>query len=157
MEIPQVIIPGAIDLVNFKTPDTVPEKWKDRVFYRHTPHITLMRTNVEESALLGQVFAQKINQAKGPSLILIPLGGFSAYDSPHGPKPITLQGSSSLQPWFWPEADRAFYQALKENLDLSKVRYQEMPMHINEPGFAEMAVRELEAMIRKSSLWNQVV
>ena len=149
MGIPQVIIPGAIDLVNFKTPDTVPAKWKDRVFYRHTPHITLMRTNVEESALLGQVFAQKINQAKGPSLILIPLGGFSAYDSPQGPKAINLQGGSAPRPWFWPEADRAFCQAMKENLDASRVRYHELSMHINEPSFAEMAVRELDRMINE--------
>jgi uncharacterized protein (UPF0261 family) len=149
MGIPQVIIPGAIDLVNFKTPDTVPAKWKDRVFYRHTPHITLMRTNVEESALLGQVFAQKINQAKGPSLILIPLGGFSAYDSPQGPKAINLQGGPAPRPWFWPEADRAFCQAMKENLDASRVRYHELSMHINEPSFAEMAVRELDRMINE--------
>ena len=152
MGIPQVVVPGAIDLVNFKTPETVPEKWKDRIFYRHTPHITLMRTNVEESALLGQVFAQKINQAKGPSLILIPLGGFSAYDSPQGPKAINLQGGSAPRPWFWPEADRAFCQAMKENLDASRVRYHELSMHINEPSFAEMAVRELEAMLPKDSL-----
>jgi len=147
MGIPQVIIPGAIDLVNFKTPDTVPAKWKDRVFYRHTPHITLMRTNVEESALLGQVFAQKINQAKGPSLLLIPLGGFSAYDSPKGPGTINLQGGQGSHSWFWPEADQAFCQALKENLDASRVRYYELSMHINEPSFAEMAVQELDKMI----------
>jgi uncharacterized protein (UPF0261 family) len=149
MGIPQVIIPGAIDLVNFKTPDTVPEKWKDRVFYRHTPHITLMRTNVEESALLGQVFAQKINQAKGPSLVLIPLEGFSAYDRPQGPKAINLQGAPAPRPWFWPEADRAFGQALQENLDASRVRYHELSLHINEPSFAKSAVEELEAMLRK--------
>ena len=147
MGIPQVIIPGAIDLVNFKTPDTVPAKWKDRVFYRHTPHITLMRTNVEESALLGQLFAQKINQAKGPSLLLIPLRGFSAYDSPQGPQAINLQGGPAARPWFWPEADQAFCQALKENLDASRVRYHELSMYINEPSFAEMAVQELDKMI----------
>jgi uncharacterized protein (UPF0261 family) len=106
-----------------------------------------MRTNVEESALLGQVFAQKINQAKGPSLVLIPLGGFSAYDSPKGPGTINLQGGQGSHSWFWPEADRAFYQALKENLDASRVRYHELSMHINEPSFAEMAVQELDKMI----------
>ena len=149
--IPQVIIPGAIDLVNFKTPDTVPEKWKDRVFYRHTSHITLMRTNVEESTLLGRVFAKKINQAKGSSLVLIPLEGFSAYDSPKGPKAINLQGGPASRSWFWPEADRAFSDALKEGLDLARVRYQELPVHINDPGLAEKAVEELDKMIQESS------
>jgi len=149
MGIPQVMVPGAIDLVNFKTPDTVPQKWEDRVFYRHTPHITLMRTSPEESASLGQLFANKINQAKGETVVLIPTRGFSAYDSPHGPKAISLQGGPAPRSWFWPEADRAFYQALKENIDHSRIRYHELPMHVNEPGFAETAVRELEAMLRK--------
>ncbi|MDI7258778.1 MAG: Tm-1-like ATP-binding domain-containing protein [Thermodesulfobacteriota bacterium] len=150
--IPQVIVPGAIDLVNFKTPETVPEKWKDRIFYRHTPHITLMRTDVEESKALGQLFAKKLNQARGPTLVLIPLKGFSAYDSPGGPKSISLQGGLAARPWFWPEADRSFYEELKRNIDPTRVRYQELPMHINDPGFAEIAVWELEEMIRENSL-----
>jgi uncharacterized protein (UPF0261 family) len=149
MGIPQVIVPGAIDLINFKTPETVPQKWQDRVFYRHTPYITLMRTSPEESASLGRLFANKINQAKGETVVLIPTQGFSAYDSPHGPKAISLQGGPAPRPWFWPEADRAFYQALKENLDHSRIRYHELSIHVNEPGFAERAVRELEAMLRK--------
>lgn len=152
MGIPQVVIPGAIDLVNFKTPDTVPEKWKNRIFYRHTPHITLMRTNVEESADLGRLFAAKINQAKGPSAVLIPSGGYSAYDSPRGPKAINLQGGEASHPWYWPEADRAFSQALKENIDPKKVRYHELPVHINEPSFSERAVEEMEAMIIEGGL-----
>jgi len=147
--LPQVIMPGAIDLVNFKTPDTVPEKWKDRVFYRHTPHITLMRTNIEESERLGRVFAEKINRAKGPCLVLIPLKGFSAYDSPTGPKAICLDGRPAPQSWFWPEADQAFYESLKNHLDLSRVGFREVPLHINDPDLAEMAVEELDRLIHE--------
>jgi len=149
MGIPQVIVPGAVDLVNFKTPETVPQKWMDRVFYRHTPYITLMRTNPEESASLGRLFAKKINQARSRTVVLVPVQGFSAYDSPEGPRPSNLQGGPSGRSWFWPEADQAFYQTLKENLDHSKIHYHELSMHINEPVFAERAVRELEAMLTK--------
>ncbi len=149
MGIPQVIIPGAIDLVNFNTPETIPEKWKDRVFYRHTPHITLMRTNPEESASLGRLFARKISRVKGQTIVLIPLGGFSAYDSPTGPKAVNLQGGPASRAWFWPESDQSFCQSLKEELDSPHVRYRELPVHINEPVFAETAIQELETMIRK--------
>ncbi len=150
--IPQVIVPGAIDLVNFKTPETVPQEWKDRIFYRHTPHITLMRTSPEESASLGSLFARKINQAKGQTVVLIPALGFSAYDSPHGPKAISLQGGPAPRSWFWPESDQSFCKALKENLNSPNVRYKELPVHINEPAFAEAAVQELETMIRQRYL-----
>lgn len=146
--IPQVVIPGAIDLVNFKTPDTVPEKWKDRVFYRHTPHITLMRTDVEESERLAHVFAEKMNRAKGPCLVLIPLKGFSAYDSPKGPRAIRLDGGPAPRSWFWPEADQAFFRTLKKELDLSRIGYEEVDHHINDPAFAERAVEALDQMIK---------
>jgi uncharacterized protein (UPF0261 family) len=152
MGIPQVIVPGAIDLINFKTPETVPLKWKDRVFYRHTPHITLMRTDPEESAFLGRLFANKINQAKGQTVVLIPVRGFSAYDSPKEPNSITLLGGPAERSWFWPESDQSFCQALKENLNSPRARYKELPVHINEPAFAEAAAQELETMIRQQHL-----
>lgn len=146
--IPQVVMPGAIDLVNFKTPETVPEKWKDRVFYRHTPHITLMRTNVEESERLAHVFAEKLNRAKGPCLVFVPLKGFSAYDSPNGPRAIRLDGGPAPRSWFWPEADQAFITALKKGLDLSRIGYEEADYHINDPVFAQLAVEALDRMIK---------
>jgi uncharacterized protein (UPF0261 family) len=40
---------------------------------------------------------------------------------------------------------------LKENLNSPRVRYKELPVHINEPGFAEAAVRELENLLAKGS------
>jgi len=149
MGIPQVILPGAIDLVNFNTPETVPQKWKDRVFYRHTPHITLMRTSPEESASLGRLFAKKINQARGQTVVLIPVQGFSAYDSPKGPPSINLEGGPANRSWFWPESDQSFCKALKENLNSPRARYKELAAHINEPAFAEAAAQELEDMIRQ--------
>ena len=47
--IPQVISVGAIDMVNFGPPETIPPKFADRKFYRHNPNVTLMRTTVEEN------------------------------------------------------------------------------------------------------------
>jgi len=154
--IPQVVVPGAIDLVNFQSPETVPEKWKDRVFYRHTPHITLMRTNAAESGALGVLFAKKLNQAAGPAMVLIPLRGFSAYDSPKGPRAMNLKGGPASRPWFWPEADQEFHRSVRENLNPAKVGYEELPLHINEPGFAERAARALEDMIEKSGLHQKL-
>jgi uncharacterized protein (UPF0261 family) len=104
---------------------------------------------VEESAALGEIFAKKLNKTAGPALVLIPLDGFSAYDSPQGPKAINLQGGPAPSPWYWPDADRAFSRKLDENLDRLKVRYEELPLHVNDPGFAERAVQELERMIQK--------
>src|SRR6185295_13317402 len=52
--VPQVISVGAHDLVNFGPPESIPEKFESRKFYRHNPTITLMRTTVDENRRLGE-------------------------------------------------------------------------------------------------------
>ena len=49
--IPHLIVPGCLDMVNFGTMDTVPEKYviAERKFYNWNPMVTLMRTNEKEN------------------------------------------------------------------------------------------------------------
>ncbi|RYZ95852.1 MAG: UPF0261 family protein, partial [Sphingobacteriaceae bacterium] len=75
--IPHLIAPGCIDMCNFGAPDTIPAKYKDRLFYRWNPNVTLMRTTPEENAEMGKIFAEKANAAKGKVAFIIPLKGFS--------------------------------------------------------------------------------
>jgi len=124
--IPQVIAPGALDMVNFGPRETVPPKFKDRKFYQHTEMVTLMRTTEEENAALGRLIANKANKAKGPVGIVVPLRGFSALDKEGGA-------------FYSPEADEAFLRALKQNIK-GDVEIVEVDCHINDPQFAEEAV-----------------
>jgi uncharacterized protein (UPF0261 family) len=101
--IPQVVVPGCIDMCNFWARDTVPEKYAERIFYEWNPNVTLMRTTPKENQRMGKIFAEKLNAATGPVAVLIPLKGFSQLD---------LEG----QPFYWPEANQAFISALKEDL-----------------------------------------
>ena len=120
--IPQIIAPGALDMVNFGPPDTVPDKFKERKFYQHNPTITLMRTTVDENAELGRIMAQKLSQAKGPTTVIIPMQGVSAIDT---------QG----QPFDSPEARTAWIRNLKENMS-DNVTVIEMDNNINDDAFA---------------------
>src|SRR5262245_64331612 len=56
--VPQVISLGALDMVNFGPPDTVPKKLRGRRFYQHNPTVTLMRTTPEENDRLGKEIAE---------------------------------------------------------------------------------------------------
>ncbi len=127
--VPQVISLGALDMVNFGPRDSVPEKFKDRRFYQHNSTVTLMRTTPHENDLLGKEIAQKASAAKGSTTVLVPLRGVSAIDS---------EG----QPFWWPEADRALFQSLR-NWISPHVQLLELDMHINDAEFARIAAETL--------------
>jgi uncharacterized protein (UPF0261 family) len=131
--VPQVISLGALDMVNFGPPDTVPEKFRGRRFYQHNPTVTLMRTTPDENDQLGKEIAQKASAAKGPAAVLVPLRGVSAIDR---------EG----QPFWWPEADTALFQSLR-NWIAPQVELIDLDMHINDPGFAETAARTLLRLV----------
>ncbi len=131
--VPQVVAPGALDMVNFGPPDTVPEQFKDRTFYQHNPTVTLMRTTVEENAELGKIMGQKLSQAKGPTTVIIPKQGISAIDQ---------EG----QPFYSVEAEAAWIENLKANLG-DNVTLIEMDNHINDDAFATKLVETLLASL----------
>ena len=127
--IPQVVAPGALDMVNFGTPDSVPERFKDRKFYQHNPTVTLMRTTKEENAKLGRIIAEKLSAAGGPTTFFYPKKGVSAIDR---------EG----QPFHDPEADEAFISSLKAVVR-SNVQVVELDNHINDEEFAGAVARSL--------------
>jgi uncharacterized protein (UPF0261 family) len=132
--VPQVISLGALDMVNFGPPDTVPEKFRGRRFYQHNPTVTLMRTTPEENDRLGKEIAEKASAAPGPTAVLVPLRGVSAIDK-------------ETQPFWWPEADAALFQSLR-NWVAPQVELIELDLHINDAAFAEATARTLLRMLR---------
>jgi uncharacterized protein (UPF0261 family) len=127
--VPQVISVGALDMVNFGRPETVPEKFEMRRFYQHNPNVTLMRTTPEENDRLGKEIAEKASASQGPTAVLVPLRGVSAIDR---------EG----QPFWWPEADQALFQSMR-NWMSPHVELIELDLHINDPPFAETAAQTL--------------
>ena len=133
MGIPQVVVPGCIDMCNFWARDTVPEKYNERIFYEWNPNVTLMRTTPEENQRMGEIFAEKLNATSGPVAVLIPLKGFSQID---------LEGEI----FYWPEANQAFITALKNNLR-SDIPVTEMDYDINAPEFSGKVAETLLEML----------
>jgi uncharacterized protein (UPF0261 family) len=131
--IPQVVTPACIDMCNFWAPETVPEKYKDRLFYNWNPNVTLMRTTPEENAEMGRIFAEKLNASQGPAAVLIPMGGFSEVDAPG-------------KPFWWPEADQAFVDGLKSKLRVD-IPVVMMNNNVNDPEFSARVAQTLLKML----------
>ena len=131
--LPQVIVPGAIDHSNLWV-GQVPERYKAREFFQYNAQNLLMRTNIEEFERLGHEFAARLNAAKGPMRVLIPLEGFSE----HTKRRAHDLGGNDKGPWRRPEEYRAFIDTLKAKLRGADV--DELPLHINDPAFADACV-----------------
>jgi uncharacterized protein (UPF0261 family) len=132
--VPQVVSVGALDMVNFGPPETVPEKFRGRRFYQHNPTVTLMRTTPDENDRLGKEIAHKASAAKGPTAVLVPLRGVSALDREGGA-------------FWWPEADKALFDSLRLWMS-PHVRFVELDLHINDPEFARAAAETLLGMMK---------
>jgi uncharacterized protein (UPF0261 family) len=131
--IPQVVSVGALDMVNFGAPDTVPQAFAGRTFYRHNPSVTLMRTTPDECCEIGRRIARQLNAATGPVVLMLPLRGVSMIDA---------EG----QPFWDAEADRSLFTALRAHA-APNVRVRELDAHINDPEFAHALADELLALL----------
>jgi len=133
--IPAVIVPGCVDMANFFSVDSVPDKYKNRNLYKWNPNITLLRTNVAENQQIGKIIADAANASNAPVAIFLPLNGVSMLDSPGGD--------------FWdPEADSACFEAIKENLSPG-IPVVEMENNINDAEFSDKVAATLLDMLRK--------
>ena len=121
--IPSVVAPGCLDMVNFWAPETVPQKYGERRFYRHNPNVTLMRTTPEECRELGRRLAERVNASKGPVEVYLPMQGVSVI-------------SASGQPFCWPDADQALFESIRKTLR-SEIPLFELDLAINDPAFSE--------------------
>lgn len=131
--IPQIVSCGALDMVNFHALETVPERFKERNLYKHNPNVTLMRTTPEECTQIGRRIAEKLNEAAGPTVLMLPLKGVSMIDK---------EG----EPFYDPVANQALFEALRNHTKPS-VRRVELDLHINDPAFADAVAKELLKII----------
>ncbi len=136
--LPQVIAPGALDMVNFGPPDTVPEQFADRLFFEHNPTVTLMRTTPAEMAELGARIGRQTAAATGLAEVFWPERGISALDA-------------DGQPFWDPAADAACLDALDRELTAAGRTLRRVDAHINDPRFATAMANRLHQMITEGA------
>lgn len=126
---------GALDMINWGAPETVPQRLRGRRLHVHNAHVTLMRSNADELAAAGRRIAQQLNRSRAPVRLLLPMGGLSMLDAPG-------------QPFHDPEADAALFEALSHAFDASDThRLVRLPHHINDPAFAQAVVQAVDEVM----------
>jgi len=125
---------GAVDMVNFGAPETVPPSYKGRLLHVHNPQVTLMRTTPQENDQIGRWIGERLNRMDGPVRFFIPELGVSALDAVG-------------QAFHDPDADTALFRALEQTVRQTTNRQLiRVHRHINDPEFAAAVVAAFRAL-----------
>jgi uncharacterized protein (UPF0261 family) len=133
--LPQVIVPGCVDFACFGPRHAVPEALRGRPAYYHNPEFTLIRLDRDEMATVGATMARKLNAARGPVSVLVPLGGLSIPNVPGGA-------------FYDPQADAALRDALRAGLR-PDIPLREIDAHVNDPAFATRVTEEFLDLVKR--------
>jgi uncharacterized protein (UPF0261 family) len=134
--IPQVVAPGSINYVVLGPLNSLAPEWRSRKLIVHNPNLTLVRLSPDELRGVGKLVAEKLNRAKGPTKVFIPLRGFSFPDR------------ENLPHWD-PEGNRAFIDSFKAHLN-PLIPAIELDAHINDPEFIDPVVETFLSMMKKA-------
>jgi len=129
--IPQVVVPGSINYAVMGPVETLLPEIRERKYIVHNSQLTLVRLTREELQRTAVIMADRLNMAKGPTHVFIPLRGFSYPDHP---------GRGHWDP----EDNGLFIRALKARLS-SSIPYDEIDRNINDDAFIDTVV---EALVR---------
>src|SRR5690606_12614523 len=120
---------GALDMINWGAPNTIPKVHAERLFHVHNPQVTLMRSTAAELEKVAIRMAEKLNRSPGIVHLLLPLKGLSAIDAPG-------------QPFHDPDANRLLFETLEQAFQpTDRHRLTKVPLHINDPEFAKLVAQ----------------
>ena len=135
--LPQVLCPGAIEVLVYGEPETVPPPYNTRTLIRHSPQITDVRLNKAEMIEVGKEVARRLQNTRNEAVFMIPTAGYDSY---------AVEGMG----FYDPPADAAFLEELKKGLP-KNIRLVERNTHIEDPAFAVEAAQTLIKLIQARS------
>lgn len=142
MRIPQVVVPGALEVCNFPGIAKLPEKYRnaERKVIEHNPLICAVEASAQEREMLGHEMGKRMSKAmKEITALVLPLKGLDSYETVDGP-------------WFNPAGDRIIFDAIQSELDES-FRVEKLAANINDKEFADCVAEifiELNIKYRES-------
>jgi uncharacterized protein (UPF0261 family) len=121
--IPQIVAPGAIDMVDFPAWQPVPNDLVDRPFHAHNRLLASATSRPDDRRRIAQAIARKLSLAQAPVAFVLPAGGIQQWDR---------EGEALHDP----EGLSAFVDAMRSAIR-APVELHEIRGHINSPAFVD--------------------
>ncbi|WP_407147214.1 Tm-1-like ATP-binding domain-containing protein [Bradyrhizobium sp. ORS 86] len=121
--IPQIVAPGAVDMVDFPAWLPVPKDLADRPFHAHNRLLASATSKSADRRRIARAIAEKLAHAKAPVAFVLPTGGIQQWDR-------------AGEPLHDPEALSAFVDAMRAAI-AAPIELHEIEDHINSALFNE--------------------
>jgi uncharacterized protein (UPF0261 family) len=131
--IPQIVAPGAVDMVDLQSWAPLPPQFADRPYHAHNRLIGSITTDPEGRRQTARTIGHKLDRAWGPVAFILPTGGIEEWDQ---------EG----EPLHDPEGLKAFTEAMRLAIK-PPVELHEIPDHINSAAFAAKALEVFDAWV----------
>lgn len=124
--LPQLVAPGASDMVDVQSWVPLPSRFAGRLYHAHNRLIGSTSTTPEERRAIAREIAAKLNAATGPTAFLLPRRGIHAWD---------LAG----QPMHDAAGHAAFVDEFGRHIR-KPVEMHDVDLHINDDAFVDVAL-----------------
>ncbi len=108
------------------------KRFPGRPYHVHNSAITVVRSTPQEMEIIATQISTLCNAAPGRYSLVIPMKGFSAFDSKEGPL-------------YDPEGPARFVKNLEHELS-DPTRLHTLPYHINDSEFSKAVIKRLQAL-----------
>ncbi|MCT8331162.1 Tm-1-like ATP-binding domain-containing protein [Albidovulum sediminis] len=130
---PQLVAPGAADILDLAGWQSIPARFQDRPFHEHNRLIKSVGFNAEERRAMARAMADRLATAKGPTHFFLPKGGIEEWDRPgeaaHDPEGLAA---------FSDEAERAM---------TGRIGMTALDCHINDAAFCDAVLAKLDEWV----------
>jgi uncharacterized protein (UPF0261 family) len=133
--VPQIVAPGATDMVDFAAWSSCPSRFADRPTHAHNRLIASVCIDAPMRREVAREIGQRLADARGPACVLLPTRGIEEWDRPG-------------QPLHDPEGLAALVDELPRHLG-GATRLERLEAHINDDAFAEAALRVFDDWVER--------
>jgi uncharacterized protein (UPF0261 family) len=134
----QIVSVGCYDLVDLVGWQPIPDRFAGNPVHAHNRLLSSVVLNPEERRMVARALMEKLSQAKGETVLLLPLDGGNEWDRADGP----LHDAKGLL---------AFVDEIHLRCP-GNVRLVEVAAHINDPAFSDAALAVVDGWIAGGQL-----
>lgn len=172
MGIPQVVVPGGADQAALGPLDTIPRRYLQETRsgrrtsyhgtgepYLHNDSVTILIPTPDEVDELSRMMIDRLNRTTGPTVLVIPMRGWSAYDQPAAVATRERgwsEGNGDGPTWEpdperpeWSRKSVRMRAVVADRVDRANERLEVLAvdMHILDPAFADLVIRIMGDML----------